>query len=155
MATTSAAILRAFATMRTMRSTPRTARPVRWNRLTANSPRPSPVARAVRSQISWTAAMSGKVIKAVQMKDQTEPCSGLRVRGDSGGVVIGRSGHQSRPHGPQVLAPDRSLGLGVEIEFRLVPGRGSGFYALFSRTRFAPRLNRHSSAPVNLIFKVL
>src|ERR1019366_5689961 len=86
---------------------------------------------------------------------QTELCSGLRVCCDSGGVVIGRPGHQSRPHGPQVLAPDRSLVLGGEIEFRSVPGRGSGYYALFSRIRFAPRLDRHSSAPVNLTFRVL
>jgi hypothetical protein len=52
MATRSAAIFSELATMRATRSTARTERPSRPKRVTASSPRPFPVARAVRSQIS-------------------------------------------------------------------------------------------------------
>jgi hypothetical protein len=69
-ATRSAAMLRALATMRATRSTARIDRPVAVKRLTANSPRPLPVARAVRSQISCTAAIKGSVSRAAHKNDR-------------------------------------------------------------------------------------
>src|SRR5277367_4034014 len=73
MATKSAATLRVLAMIKTPKSTATMDRPVRRNRFVANSPRPTPVASAVRSQISCTAAMSGKVNKAVHRKPR--PCA--------------------------------------------------------------------------------
>ncbi len=66
---------------------------------------------------------------------QTKLCSGLRVSRDTRGVVVRRSRHQSRPHGPQILAPHRSLVLGGEVEFRSVRGRGIGLNVRFSDAR--------------------
>ena len=51
-ASRSAVMLRAFAPIRPTRSTPRIGRHHRPRRFLANSPRPLPVANAVRSQIS-------------------------------------------------------------------------------------------------------
>jgi hypothetical protein len=70
MATRSAAMFKALATMRATRSTARIARPARWKRLTANSPRPVPVARAVRSQISWTPTINGNVRSAAHKNER-------------------------------------------------------------------------------------
>ena len=47
--------------------------------------------------------------------------SRLGVGGDSGGVVVGRPGDQSRSEGPQILSPDRSGARFGEIELRGPP----------------------------------
>lgn len=57
-------MLSALAMMRSPISIAIANRYVRENRLTISSPSPSPLASAVRSQISWTAAMSGNVKNA-------------------------------------------------------------------------------------------
>jgi hypothetical protein len=54
----------------TDRSTPTIHLPGRLNRFSANSPSPVPVARAVRSHISCTAAMRGYVRRAAQRNDR-------------------------------------------------------------------------------------
>lgn len=65
-ATASAAMFNVLAASNAKRSTPSTTLQERVKLRAASSPSPAPVASAVRSQISWTAAMSGKVSNAVQ-----------------------------------------------------------------------------------------
>jgi hypothetical protein len=65
-ATRSAAMLRAFAPINATSSTPVRVRAVRLRHwVVTGSPRPLPVARAVRSQISCTAVISGNVSRLV------------------------------------------------------------------------------------------
>ena len=80
-------------------STPMTPCHVRPNLKTMSSPRPLPVASAVRSQISCTAAIRGKVRSATQRIPEAELGASLGIGGDSGRVVVRRSGDQSRPEG--------------------------------------------------------
>ncbi len=63
-ATRSAAMLSALAMISSPRRTEISDLEVRPNRTTISSPSPLPLARAVRSQISWTPAISGKVKRA-------------------------------------------------------------------------------------------
>jgi hypothetical protein len=60
----SAVTFNVLATINAVTRTDRTIRPRRANFCAASSPRLRPVASAVRSHISWTAAISGNVIKA-------------------------------------------------------------------------------------------
>jgi hypothetical protein len=65
MATRSAAMFSVFATTSATIKTPIQARAHRLKWARASSPRVFPVARAVRSQISWIAIINGSVISAV------------------------------------------------------------------------------------------
>ncbi len=65
MASRSAVMLRVLATMRPTTRAPTTMRPLVSNRRRHRVPRLLPVARAVRSQISCTVAISGNVTRAV------------------------------------------------------------------------------------------